>query len=112
INDTLGHAAGDRLLQGVAERLRACVRVDDTVARVGGDEFTLLFADLKRPDNAVRMAEKVLRAFQQPFVLEAQELYVSASIGLALYPADGEDPDTLVRTADSAMYRAKELGRN
>jgi diguanylate cyclase (GGDEF)-like protein/PAS domain S-box-containing protein len=112
INDTLGHATGDRLLQGVAERLRACVRQGDTVARVGGDEFTILFPDIAHVEDAQRMAEKILQAFASPFLVDAQELYVTASIGFALFPQDGQDPDTLLRNADSAMYRAKELGRN
>jgi diguanylate cyclase (GGDEF)-like protein/PAS domain S-box-containing protein len=112
INDTLGHATGDHLLQGVADRLRACLRQGDTVARVGGDEFTVLFPDVLQVDDAARMAEKILQTFAQPFVIDGQELYVTASIGFAIYPQDGEDPDTLLRNADSAMYRAKELGRN
>jgi diguanylate cyclase (GGDEF)-like protein/PAS domain S-box-containing protein len=112
VNDTLGHAGGDRLLGSVAERLRGCVRADDTVARVGGDEFTLLFSDLERGDHAVGLAEKVLRAFEHPFVIEGENVYVTVSIGLALYPEDGEASDELLRNADGAMYKAKELGRN
>jgi diguanylate cyclase (GGDEF)-like protein/PAS domain S-box-containing protein len=112
INDTLGHATGDRLLQGVAERLRSCVRQGDTVARVGGDEFTVLFPDISHADDASRMAEKILQSFGQPFLVDDQELFVTASIGFAVYPHDGTDPDTLLRNADSAMYRAKEMGRN
>jgi diguanylate cyclase (GGDEF)-like protein/PAS domain S-box-containing protein len=112
INDTLGHGTGDRLLQGVADRLRGCIRLGDTVARVGGDEFTLLFPDIAHAEDAARMADKILQTLATPFVLDDQELYVTASIGFALYPTDGEDPDTLLRNADSAMYRAKELGRN
>jgi diguanylate cyclase (GGDEF)-like protein/PAS domain S-box-containing protein len=112
INDTLGHAAGDRLLQGVAERLRGCLRQSDTVARVGGDEFTVIFPDILHADDATRMADKILLSFATPFIVDGQELFVTASIGYALYPEDGEDPDTLLRNADSAMYRAKELGRN
>jgi predicted signal transduction protein with EAL and GGDEF domain len=88
------------------------VRQGDTVARVGGDEFTVLFPDIAHADDAQRMAEKILQAFSTPFLIDGQELYVTASIGFALFPQDGEDPDTLLRNADSAMYRAKELGRN
>jgi predicted signal transduction protein with EAL and GGDEF domain len=99
-------------LLGVADRLRACVRQGDTVARVGGDEFTVLFPDITLADDAQRMAEKILQAFAPPFRIDGQELYVTASIGYALFPQDGDDPDTLLRNADSAMYRAKELGRN
>src|SRR6185295_10449680 len=112
VNDTLGHAGGDRLLRSVAERLGACVRADDTVARVGGDEFMVLFADLQRSDHAPRMAEKVLQALEHPFTIEGEAIYVTASIGVALYPEDGDESDVLMRNADTAMYRAKELGRN
>jgi diguanylate cyclase (GGDEF)-like protein/PAS domain S-box-containing protein len=112
INDTLGHAVGDKLLRAVAGRLRATLRADDTVARLGGDEFTLLFTELARDDDAARTAEKVLDAFSAPFAVDGHELYVTASIGVALFPNDGEDPDTLLRNADAAMYRAKEAGRN
>jgi len=112
INDTLGHSVGDRLLRGVAERLRRGVRQDDTVARMGGDEFTLLYSELAQSDDAARMAEKLLEAFAPPFLVDGHELYVTASIGVALYPNDGEDADILLRNADNAMYRAKESGRN
>jgi diguanylate cyclase (GGDEF)-like protein/PAS domain S-box-containing protein len=112
INDTLGHAAGDRLLTSVAERLKQTLRLEDTVARLGGDEFTLLLTELAHPDDAARMAEKLLDAFSLPFAIDGQELYVTASMGIAQFPNDGEDPDTLLRNADSAMYRAKEAGRN
>ena len=112
INDTLGHAAGDRLLAGVAQRLKDSLRLEDTVARFGGDEFTLLFTELAHPDDAVRMAERLLGVFAAPFSVDGHELYVTASIGVALFPADGEDPETLLRNADGAMYRAKEAGRN
>jgi diguanylate cyclase (GGDEF)-like protein/PAS domain S-box-containing protein len=112
INDTLGHTTGDRLLQGVADRLRTCVRGGDTIARVGGDEFTLLFPDIRHGDDAAVMAEKIRDTLAAPFHLDGHDLYVTVSLGFALYPGDGEDPDTLLRNADSAMYRAKELGRN
>jgi diguanylate cyclase (GGDEF)-like protein len=112
INDTLGHATGDRLLKGIAERLQVTVRREDTVARLGGDEFTILFTELSHNDDAARTAEKILNAFTAPFVVDGRELYVTASIGVALFPTDGEDPDTLLRNADSAMYRAKEAGRH
>jgi diguanylate cyclase (GGDEF)-like protein/PAS domain S-box-containing protein len=112
VNDTMGHAGGDRLLRSVAERLTACVRADDTVARVGGDEFVVLFADLQRSDHASRLAEKVLQALEHPFKVEGESVYVTASVGMALYPEDGEESDALMRNADTAMYRAKEAGRN
>jgi diguanylate cyclase (GGDEF)-like protein/PAS domain S-box-containing protein len=112
INDTLGHSTGDRLLQDLAQRLGGCVRQDDTVARVGGDEFTLLFPGLGRGLDAVRMAQKLLKSLSQPFFVGGHELHVTASIGIALYPEDGQDAETLMSNADGAMYRAKDLGRN
>jgi diguanylate cyclase (GGDEF)-like protein/PAS domain S-box-containing protein len=112
VNDTLGHGVGDRLLQSVADRLRASLRVGDTVARVGGDEFTLIVSQITDDDRAVRVAGKVLAAVARPFELDGHELFITTSIGIALYPVDGEDPETLLKNADSAMYRAKEAGRN
>jgi diguanylate cyclase (GGDEF)-like protein/PAS domain S-box-containing protein len=112
INDSLGHASGDRLLREVGERLHATVRAEDTVARVGGDEFLLLFPHLSNARDAARMAEKLLSSLTSPFAIDSHELYVTASLGVALYPADGLDGDTLLRNADAAMYWAKESGRN
>jgi diguanylate cyclase (GGDEF)-like protein/PAS domain S-box-containing protein len=112
INDSLGHASGDRLLQGVAERLRSCVREDDTVSRLGGDEFTILLPDVARGEDAAKIAQKTLDAVAAPLVVDGQDLLVTTSIGIALYPSDGETDDALLKNADSAMYRAKELGRN
>jgi diguanylate cyclase (GGDEF)-like protein/PAS domain S-box-containing protein len=112
INDTLGHAVGDRLLQGLAERLIGCVRDEDTVARMGGDEFALVFGGVGRAEDAGRLAEKVLEAVGRPFCLEEHELHVTASVGVALHPGDGGEPETLLQNADAAMYRAKEQGRN
>jgi len=112
INDTLGHSTGDRLLQDLAQRLGGCVRQDDTVARVGGDEFTLLFPGLGRGLDAVRMAQKILKSIAQPFFLDGHELDVTASVGIAIYPEDGKDAESLMSNADGAMYRAKDLGRN
>jgi diguanylate cyclase (GGDEF)-like protein/PAS domain S-box-containing protein len=112
INDTLGHTVGDRLLQRTAERARALIREGDTVARIAGDEFTLLLPGIGRAADAAGIAHKVLSAIAQPFKIEGHELYITTSVGIALYPGDGEDAETLVRGADSAMYRAKELGRN
>jgi diguanylate cyclase (GGDEF)-like protein/PAS domain S-box-containing protein len=112
INDTLGHPVGDRLLQDVAERLQGCTRQSDTVARVGGDEFALIFPKLGSATDAAPMAEKVLRAFASPFLVDGHELDVTASLGVAIFPDDGDDPDVLLRNADAAMYRAKEMGRN
>jgi diguanylate cyclase (GGDEF)-like protein len=112
VNDTLGHSVGDRLLRGVADRLVACMREVDTVARVGGDEFIILLPDVGEGKNAARVAEKILDAVAKPFDLGDHVLYVTASIGLSLYPNDGRDPEILLQNADNAMYRAKESGRN
>ncbi|HEV7501549.1 MAG TPA: PAS domain S-box protein, partial [Vicinamibacteria bacterium] len=112
INDSLGHSLGDRLLQAVAERLEAGVREGDTVARLGGDEFILLLPGIARSDDIAKVAEKILESLRQPFRLEGRDLFVTASIGLSLYPEDGLDGEALVKNADIAMYRAKEQGRD
>ncbi|MEO6487835.1 MAG: diguanylate cyclase, partial [Thermoanaerobaculia bacterium] len=112
INDTLGHTCGDELLLEMSYRLRHCVREDDTVARLGGDEFTIILSQLRQPEDAVNVAQKILRAVQVPLSLGGTPIEVTASIGIALYPVDGADPEALLRNADSAMYRAKESGRN
>ncbi len=112
INDTLGHEAGDELLLEMSRRLRDCVREDDTVARLGGDEFTIILAELRHPEDAAGVAEKIIRAVRKPMSISGTAIEVSASIGIALFPEDGGDPETLLRNADSAMYRAKESGRN
>ncbi|HUJ13145.1 MAG TPA: EAL domain-containing protein [Thermoanaerobaculia bacterium] len=112
INDTLGHTAGDELLLEMARRLRSCVREEDTVARLGGDEFTIILSELRHPEDAITVAEKIIAAVQKPLTVGEMSIEVSASIGIALYPVDGNDPESLLRNADSAMYRAKESGRN
>lgn len=112
INDSLGHTVGDELLREVAHRLKAAVREGDTVARVGGDEFTIVLQDLSRRDAATVVAEKVLRAVAEPIAVGEHRLYVTTSIGIACYPADGEDAELLLKSADTAMYRAKSEGRN
>ena len=112
INDTLGHRLGDVLLQQVAARLVSCVRTTDMVARRGGDEFTVLLSDVTRPEDAPLVARKCLRVLEAPFLLEEHELFVTASIGLSFYPQDGDSVAELERKADSAMYLAKEQGRN
>jgi diguanylate cyclase (GGDEF)-like protein/PAS domain S-box-containing protein len=112
INDTLGHTAGDELLLEMARRLRGCIREEDTVARLGGDEFTIILSELRHPEDAVTVAEKIIAAVQKPLPVGEMSIEVSASIGIALYPVDGADPESLLRNADSAMYRAKEAGRN
>jgi diguanylate cyclase (GGDEF)-like protein/PAS domain S-box-containing protein len=112
VNDSLGHAIGDRLLQEVAGRLKDCVREDDTVARLGGDEFVLLLPRVRHGEGAAHIAQKVLGRMGEPFRLSDRELHVTTSAGIALSPGDGEDAETLLKNADDAMYRAKELGRN
>ncbi|HLA79577.1 MAG TPA: EAL domain-containing protein [Vicinamibacteria bacterium] len=112
INDSLGHSLGDRLLQAVAERLGGSIREGDTVARLGGDEFTVLLPELGRNSDAAKVSGKILEALRLPFVLGGRELYVTASVGVAIYPHDGHDAETLVKNADTAMYRAKEHGRD
>nr|MBS0021137.1 EAL domain-containing protein [Gammaproteobacteria bacterium] len=112
INDTLGHATGDRLLCLAAERLRKVVRKGDTVARLGGDEFTVLLSTLELPQDAEKVAQKIVRLLEKPFYCDGNELRISTSIGIALYPRDGTDPGTLMRNADTAMYTAKQHGKN
>lgn len=112
VNDRLGHSAGDRLLRIVGDRLSGRVRETDTVARLGGDEFGLVIAGLARPDQAALVARKLLEAIAPPIALDADEVQVTASLGVALFPRDSADPTTLVRLADAAMYRAKAQGGN
>ena len=112
INDSLGHLAGDRLLQSVAQRLTSSVRSSDTVSRLGGDEFVVLLSEVAHAEDAVLCADKILQALRMPHVIDGRELHVTASIGIALYPGDGTEVEALLRNADSAMYEAKERGRN
>lgn len=112
VNDSLGHAAGDLLLNQVAARLSSAVRSGDTVARLGGDEFAVILGHLTAPADAGIVAQKILALLAEPFALESRSAAAGASIGIALYPADGADQDALVKGADAAMYRAKSAGRN
>ena len=112
INDTLGHDAGDRVLRQVSERFGECLRESDTVARVGGDEFVVLIEELPDPVHVASVAQKILAAVAEPFILEAQEFRITASIGISTYPDDSADLPTLLKNADLAMYRAKEQGKN
>jgi diguanylate cyclase (GGDEF)-like protein/PAS domain S-box-containing protein len=112
VNDSLGHDAGDQLLQEVAARLSTVVRKGDTAARLSGDEFTFVLAGMGHVDDAARVAQKILDIFAQPFHILGRELFMTASLGITLYPFDDKDVQGLLRNADVAMYRAKELGRN
>ncbi len=112
INDTLGHSAGDELLRAVARRLTACVREADTVARLAGDEFTLLLPGLNYAEDVGAISRKLLDTLRRPFVIGGQEVRVTSSGGIALYPEDGDSEEALLRSADTAMYRAKERGRD
>ena len=110
INDTLGHGVGDQLLCETAERLNSCVREGDTVARLGGDEFSVILNDLASRDDISPICEKIIHSLTQPFIINGNELFVSASIGIAQFPLDGEDNKTLLKKADMAMYEAKAKG--
>lgn len=112
INDSLGHSVGDQLLLSVAQRLTNCVRHSDTVSRQGGDEFVLLLSSIEHPEDAALFAQKMLTALAQPHRIDRRDLHISVSIGISIYPIDGRDADTLVKSADIAMYYAKESGRN
>jgi diguanylate cyclase (GGDEF)-like protein/PAS domain S-box-containing protein len=112
VNDTLGHAGGDALLREVAARLQAAVRTGDTVARISGDEFAIVVADLLRPEDAALVAQKVIDNLAEPVQIQDSEVFVTASVGIAAFPADGADAETLIGAADAAMYRAKQSGRN
>ncbi|MDQ5911301.1 MAG: diguanylate cyclase [Pseudomonadota bacterium] len=112
INDSLGHTVGDQLLQSVAQRLQACVRVSDTVCRQGGDEFVVLLAEVHTLQDVCLTAEKLIKAMAEPHLIDAHWLHVTLSIGISLYPDHGQDVETVVQNADSAMYHAKQSGRN
>ncbi|HYI10478.1 MAG TPA: EAL domain-containing protein [Thermoanaerobaculia bacterium] len=112
VNDTLGHSLGDELLRAVAARLRSVLREGDTIARMGGDEFTVLLADNDSAEDAAKTAQKLLDVVARPLRLEGHELYITTSIGIALYPDDGDTAESLLKNADGAMYRAKESGRS
>ncbi len=112
INDSLGHHVGDRILRLASRRLQHCLRDGDTVARQGGDEFAIALPELADADSAAYVASKVLAEFNHPFLIHGNELHVTASVGISLFPSDGETPEALMRAADAAMYSAKESGRN
>ncbi len=112
VNDTLGHAAGDQLLKMAAERLRGCVRETDTVSRLGGDEFTVVLSNIRDGTDVDRVAGTILDELARMFLIEGTEVFISGSIGITVFPEDGADVETLLKNADTAMYRAKEAGRN
>lgn len=111
VNDSLGHSTGDKLLKSVAGRLRNCVRAADTVSRQGGDEFVVLLSDLSRAEDVVISASNILDAVAQVHSINEHDLHVTASVGISIYPEDGDDSETLLKNADTAMYQAKEMGR-
>jgi diguanylate cyclase (GGDEF)-like protein/PAS domain S-box-containing protein len=112
VNDTLGHDAGDRLLKETAQRLRSCLRQSDTVARIGGDEFTVILTKIERASDTAIVADKVMGVLDKPFPLGDRSRSISASIGISVYPDDGEDADMLLKKADMAMYRVKQSGKS
>lgn len=112
INDSLGHTVGDKLLQSIAQRLKNVVRSNDTVSRLGGDEFVLLLSEVGEINTLIPKIEEIRAVIAAPYKIEGKDLEISTSIGISLYPEDGEDSDTLILNADSAMYQAKENGRN
>lgn len=112
VNDSLGHAAGDALLRAVAERIRNTVRGEDSITRLGGDEFAVCTSEVRSAEDATQLAERILAAVKRPIVVDGQELFVTTSLGIALYPTDASDPESLLKAADAAMYRAKAQGRD
>src|ERR1051325_2160022 len=112
VNDGLGHSFGYLLLAEVAQRLQGCLRQSDTISRIGGDEFSILLTDVAHSEAVAGIARKILETLNKPFRIEGREIFVTASIGISFYPTDGDDAETLLRCADAAMYRAKELGRH
>lgn len=112
VNDSLGHAVGDQLLQSVAKRLHTCIRLSDTVSRQGGDEFVVLLTEIDEVQDSVLTAGKVIETMAQPHVVSGNQLHVTFSIGISIYPDDARDVETMLRNADTAMYQAKKTGRN
>lgn len=112
INDTLGHDAGDQVLKAVGARLTGIIRASDTLARVGGDEFILVMMETKRMEDSADIARKILDAFKEPWMVDGHQLHLSTSIGIAIYPEDGQDLETLTKQSDAAMYYSKGHGRN
>jgi diguanylate cyclase (GGDEF)-like protein len=112
VNDSFGHAVGDLLLKEVSERLAQALRLSDSVARMGGDEFTVILTKIVDPEDAAIVAQRIVGSLTKPFLLEGHPISIGVSIGIGIYPIDGEDPDTLLKKSDTAMYRAKGEGSN
>jgi len=112
INDSLGHAIRDKLLQSVAKRLVGCVRNSDTVCRQGGDEFVVLLSEVGQPEDAATSAKRILQAVADSHSIDRHDLHITTSVGVSVYPDDGQDAETLIKNADIAMYQAKEDGRD
>ena len=112
VNDSMGHDVGDQLLKAAGKRLKVPMRKSDTVARIGGDEFVVLLPQIPHADEAAKVAQRILEAFREPFVFDGHRLYITTSIGIAVYPEGGEDIESLLKNADIAMYGAKEQGRD
>jgi diguanylate cyclase (GGDEF)-like protein len=112
INDSFGHAFGDRVLQSVVNRLLSCIRASDTISRLGGDEFVILLSEIKQTGDAGVKAGKILAAINKPLLIDSHKVHITASVGVAIYPNDSKDPEDLIKKADDAMYQAKEQGRN
>jgi len=112
VNDALGHQAGDDLLVDVSNRLANCIRKSDTLARLGGDEFIIILSALENQSSVETIADKILTVMNEPFELEGRQAYITASIGIAIFPLHGLDGDSLISHADTAMYDAKDIGKN
>jgi len=112
INDTMGHTSGDQALKAVAERLKGCVRESDTVSRWGGDEFIFIITNITQPQDVAFIAHKIFNEMSSPFQLEERKVYITPTIGIAVYPLDASDAENLIKKADTAMYHGKERGRN
>jgi len=108
----MGHKAGDQLLKAVSKRMKNLLRKSDTIARMGGDEFLFLLPEISHIEDATKIAQKIIDSFKSPFTIDHQKIHITTSIGIVLYPQDGEDADTLIKNADIAMYQAKKEGWN
>ncbi|MCK4309093.1 MAG: GGDEF domain-containing protein, partial [Candidatus Atribacteria bacterium] len=112
VNDVMGNRVGDQLLKVVSKRTEDLLRKSDTIARMGGDEFLLLLPEISQIEDAAKIARKIINSFKNPFVINYQKIHITTSIGIVIYPEDGEDSETLIKNADIAMYQVKEKGRN